>query len=104
MKKIIWLLVVLILVLGTVAGIMGYRYWYRTNHVFVGETVYEKELTSMERTNTGDRMTKAMAEFCTGVLDPKDDAAWAKYVKELEVNGESDLLEAAQSAYTRMVG
>ena len=49
-------------------------------------------------------MLESRAQFITGVLDPNDDAVWEKYLKELEVNGESDLLEAAQSAYTRMVG
>lgn len=49
-------------------------------------------------------MLESRVQFITGVLDPNDDAVWEKYLQELEVNGESDLLDAAQSAYTRMVG
>ena len=49
-------------------------------------------------------MQEARAQFITGVLDPNNDADWEKYLEELEANGQSDLLEAAQSAYTRLNG
>ena len=61
----------------------------------------EKELTSMERTNTSDRANKAMTEFCTGVLDPNSDADWNAYLKELNDLGMSVWLELAQTTYDK---
>ena len=64
-------------------------------------TEEEKELTSMERTNTGDRMTRAMSEFCTGVLDPNKDSDWNAYLKEINDLGYPIWLELAQSTYDK---
>lgn len=61
----------------------------------------EKELTSMERTNTSDRMTRAMSEFCTGILDPNSDADWNAYLKELNDLGYPIWLELAQNTYNK---
>ena len=61
----------------------------------------EKELTSMERTNTSDRMEKAMAEFCTGVLDPNSDADWNAYLKQVNDLGLPVWLELAQTTYDK---
>ena len=61
----------------------------------------EKELTSMERTNTSDRAAKAMTEFCTGVLDPNSDADWNAYLKELDDLGMQVWLELAQTTYDK---
>ena len=61
----------------------------------------EKELTSMERTNTGDRYKKAQAEFCTGVMDPNKDSDWNAYLKELDSLGLPVWLELVQTAYDR---
>ena len=61
----------------------------------------EKELTSMERTNTGDRYKKAQAEFCTGVLDPNKDSDWNAYLKQLNDLGLPVWLELVQTAYDR---
>ena len=47
---------------------------------------------------------ESRAEFVTGAKDPNNDAVWQEYLEELEKNGESDLLDAYQSAYTRMIG
>ena len=51
-----------------------------------------------------DYVQQARAQMVTGVIDPSDDAQWEKYLKELKLNGEDELLEAAQSAYDRMNG
>ena len=64
-------------------------------------TEEEKEMTEAERTNVGDKRSKAMTDFCTGVLDPNDDAVWAAYIKELEDLGLQTVLELAQKAYDR---
>lgn len=49
-------------------------------------------------------VAQARAQMITGVIDPNDDAQWAKYIAELKANGEEDLVEAAQGAYDRMNG
>ena len=51
-----------------------------------------------------DYMAQARAQMITGVIDPNDDAQWAKYLAELKANGEDELIEAAQGAYDRMNG
>ena len=56
MKKkliIIILAVLLVLVLAAVGGILGYNHWYQSNHVFVGDVAYEKELTFIDLRGTG---------------------------------------------------
>ena len=51
MKK--WIILVLVAALLTTGGILGYDAWYRSNHVFVEDAVYEKELTSLDLRGTG---------------------------------------------------
>ena len=51
MKK--WIILVLVLALLTTGGILGYDAWYRSNHIFVENAVYEKELTSLDLRGTG---------------------------------------------------
>jgi hypothetical protein len=46
-------------------------------------------------------MTKAMAEFCTGVLDPNKDADWNAYLKEINDLGYPIWLELAQTTYDK---
>ena len=54
MKKcVIILLVVAVLATGS---ILGYDAWYRSNHVFVGDTAYDKELTQLDLRGTGTSM------------------------------------------------
>ena len=64
-------------------------------------TEEEQDQYEMQRTNVNDRRTKAQTEFCTGVLDPNDDAAWQAYIKQLEDLGLQAYLELAQTAYDR---
>lgn len=49
-------------------------------------------------------MLQARWQFIMGVLDPRDDTAWNNYLMTLKANGENPLLEAYQSAYTRIYG
>lgn len=45
---------------------------------------------------------QARWQFIMGVMDPNDDAQWNKYLLELKAKGEDPLLEAYQTAYTRI--
>lgn len=47
---------------------------------------------------------QARWQFIMGVMDPRDDEAWNTYLMTLQANGEAPLLEAYQSAYTRIYG
>ena len=47
---------------------------------------------------------QARWQFIMGVMDPKDDGQWNTYLMTLKANGEAPLLEAYQSAYTRIYG
>lgn len=51
MKK--WIAIILVAVLLIVAGLLGYRAWYRNTHVFVEGTAYEKDLTELDLRGTG---------------------------------------------------
>ena len=51
MKK--WIILVLVLALLTTGGILGYDAWYRSDHIFVENAVYEKELTNLDLRGTG---------------------------------------------------
>ena len=51
MKK--WIILILVAALLTTGGILGYDAWYRSNHVFVEDVVYEKELTSLDLRGSG---------------------------------------------------
>jgi len=44
------------------------------------------------------------AEFISGARDPSSDADWKAYLDDLKSEGLDDLLAAAQSCYTRMMG
>ena len=45
---------------------------------------------------------QARWQFIMGVMDPRDDDQWNAYLMTLKANGEPQLLEAYQSAYTRI--
>ena len=47
---------------------------------------------------------QARWQFIMGVMDPRDDAQWNTYLTTLKANGEAPLVEAYQSAYTRIYG
>lgn len=47
---------------------------------------------------------QARWQFIMGVMDPQDDDQWSTYLMTLGANGEKPLLEAYQSAYTRIYG
>lgn len=64
----------------------------------------EKEVVSEYQKLFKEYVLQARAEMVTGVIDPNDDAQWAKYLDELKANGLEDLLEVAQTAYDRMNG
>ena len=64
-------------------------------------TEEEKEATDMERTNVGNRISKARVEFCSGSLNVNDDKVWADYLAELENMGLSKIVSQAQTVYDR---
>ena len=47
---------------------------------------------------------QARWQFIMGVMDPRDDTAWNKYLMTLKAKGETPLGEAYQSAYARIYG
>ena len=47
---------------------------------------------------------QARWQFIMGVMNPRDDAQWNSYLLELKAKGEAPLLEAYQTAYTRIYG
>ena len=51
MKK--WIILLLIAVVLTTGGILGYHIWYQNNHVFIEDAVYEKDLTQLDLRGTG---------------------------------------------------
>lgn len=54
MKK--WIIILLITASLVTGGILCYDAWYRSNHVFVGDTAYEKEVTQVDLRGTGASM------------------------------------------------
>ena len=68
----------------------------------VSYTDEENEIISELQTIYKDYVEEARALFATGTLDPNNDADWEEYLANLEVLGESQLLECAQAAYDRM--
>ena len=54
MKK--WFIVFLVAAIAVTGGILGYNAWFRSNHIFVENRVYEKELTSLDLRGTGVSM------------------------------------------------
>lgn len=64
-------------------------------------TLEESEIVNEIKINLGDFVKEAIAKFTIGEWDPNDDAAWEKYVKEIESIGLSDFLKCSQAAYDR---
>jgi putative aldouronate transport system substrate-binding protein len=67
-------------------------------------TADEQEVIDTYEAGYTKYMKQARAEFITGAKDPSDDAQWSAYLKELEANGLEELLEVAQTVWTRMNG
>ncbi len=72
-----------------------------SNLVYTSE---ESEVVSETKTLLTEFIQNQRALFCTGVLDPESDADWQTYLDALESQGYYELIEVAQSAYTRMNG
>lgn len=51
MKK--WIILALVAALLVGGGLLGYRMWYQSSHIFVEDAVYEKDLTSLDLRGTG---------------------------------------------------
>ena len=49
-----------------------------------------------------DYIKDRRAQFCTGVLDPKNDAQWQEYLDGLQALHYDEWLSIAQAAYDRM--
>ena len=64
----------------------------------------ENEVKSEYQKLYKEFVLQSRAQMVAGVIDPNDDAQWQKYLDELKLNGEDELVEAAQSAYDRMNG
>jgi putative aldouronate transport system substrate-binding protein len=67
-------------------------------------TLEETEIINEIRINLDDFVKEALAKFTIGEWDPNDDAAWDKYLKELEAIGLADFLECSQAAFDRANG
>lgn len=55
-KAIVIILIVVLLAAVSVAGFMGYRYWYEQTHIFIEDAVYEKDATYIDLRGTGVSM------------------------------------------------
>ena len=64
----------------------------------------ENEVISEYKSAYKSFVKEARRKFMTGVMDPTNDADWEQYLKELEQNGQTELLEVSQAAYDRMHG
>ena len=64
-------------------------------------TEEEDEYINQIRSDCSGVLSKARSEFCNGVQDPTDDAAWEAYVKQLETLGIDKWMELAQTIYDR---
>jgi len=54
----------------------AFLYWTRTEE--------QEEIFQAYNSDLDNYVTMAMAEFCTGIRDPYDDAQWNEYLKDLE--------------------
>ena len=64
----------------------------------------EQEVITELKTPFADYVKEARAQFTSGVLDPNNDSDWENYVNSLNSLGKDQLIDAAQSAYSRMMG
>lgn len=71
----------------------------------IGTLVYtseENELIGGNINQISSYIDEAQAMFVSGVMDPNDDTQWNTYLSNLEAQGLSQVLEVAQTSYTRM--
>lgn len=66
-------------------------------------TEEEDDLVTEYDADLASYISQCRADFSNGVTDPNDDAAWKTYLDGLEALHYSDLVQVAQSAYTRSV-
>ena len=66
-------------------------------------TLEEEERTEQIRSNCGQYINKSRSEFCTGTMNPNDDAQWQAYLDQLEQLGLQDWLDLAQTVYDRQL-
>lgn len=64
-------------------------------------TEEEDDYIRQIRSDCSGILTKYRSEFCNGVQDPNDDAAWDAYKKQLETLGVEEWIKLAQSVYDR---
>ena len=69
---------------------------------YVNYTHAEEELRSEFAKEVADYIKDRRAQFCTGVLDPRSDAAWQEYLDGLKALRYDEWLSIAQTAYDRM--
>lgn len=69
---------------------------------FVNYTQEESERRSEFNTDLTSYIKDRRAQFCTNVLDPRNDAQWQEYLDGLEALHYSEWLELAQAAYDRL--
>ena len=69
---------------------------------FVNYTQEENERRTEIDKELTDFIKDRRAQFCTGVLDPRSDADWQEYLKNLESLGYSEWVSLAQAAYDRL--
>ena len=69
---------------------------------FVNYTVEDNELRSEIVGELTSYISDRRAQFCSGALDPRDDAQWQEYLDGLEALSYSKWVEMAQAAYDRL--
>lgn len=78
------------------------RAYENNNITYCPALVYSQEdleRTQRNRSDCTSIITTTRAEFCTGVKNPNDDAAWNAYLKLLEDQGIQIWLDLAQATY-----
>ena len=68
----------------------------------VAYTLEENERLAEIQKELTDFIKDRRAQFCTGVLDPRDDAQWQAYLDNLKALRYDEWVEIAQTAYDRM--
>ena len=62
----------------------------------------EEEIFQEHNSDLNTFVSKARANFCTGVTDPSNDADWDQYVKDLyEMGYQESWIDVAQACYDR---
>lgn len=64
-------------------------------------TQEEYELREEKKGSMQSFVNESITEFMSGEANPKDDAVWAEFIKNLDGLGRVELMEVAQNAYDR---